>query len=148
VTKDNITFQPSQYSHINPDHLEYFKFVGRIIGKAICDGHLLDVHFTRSFYKHILGVPILYHDLEAIEPEFYKSLTVLLEHPLDLLGVELTFSAVLNDFGHVETVDLIENGRNIAVTDENKLDYIRLIAQHRMTVAIRKQVILTTHTFT
>jgi hypothetical protein len=29
--------------------------VGRIIGKAVFDGHLVDAHFTRPFYKHMLG---------------------------------------------------------------------------------------------
>lgn len=37
-------------------------------------------------------------------------------------------------------MDLIPNGRNIPVTDENKADYIRLIAHHRMTSAIRSQI--------
>jgi E3 ubiquitin-protein ligase HUWE1 len=97
ATHDNVTFQPNPYSHVNSHHLDYFKFIGRIIGKAICDGQLLDAHFTRSFYKHILGVPISYHDLEATEPEFYKSLTSILEHPLDLLGLDLTFTAELNE---------------------------------------------------
>ena len=96
ATHVNITFQPNPYSHINSHHLDYFRFVGRIIGKAICDGQLLDAHFTRSFYKHILGVPINYHDLEATEPDFYKSMIQILEHPLDLLGLELTFSSELN----------------------------------------------------
>lgn len=140
ATHDNVTFQPNPYSGINPDHLGYFKFVGRIIGKAICDGHLLDAHFTRSFYKHMLGIPVGYQDLEALEPEYFKSLMAIVEHPLELLGLDLTFSAELNEFGRVEVVDLIENGRNTAVTDENKGDYIRLIANHRMTNAIRKQV--------
>jgi hypothetical protein len=97
ATHDNVTFQPNPYSHINSHHLDYFKFVGRIIGKAICDGQLLDVHFTRSFYKHILGVQISYHDMEATEPEYYKSLVTILEHPLDLLGLDLTFTAELNE---------------------------------------------------
>ena len=48
-------FQPSPQSNINPDHLKFFKFVGRIIGKALHDGYMLDCYFTRSFYKHILG---------------------------------------------------------------------------------------------
>ena len=48
--------------------MAYFKFVGRIIGKAVADGQLLDAHFTRSFYKHILGVPVSYQDMEAIDP--------------------------------------------------------------------------------
>ena len=40
------------------NHLDYFKFVGRVIGKAVADGHLLDAHFTRSFYKHIYSYVI------------------------------------------------------------------------------------------
>jgi len=140
ATHDNVTFQPNPLSAANDSHLAYFKFVGRIIGKAICDGQLLDAHFTRSFYKHILGVPVSYHDLEATEPEFYKGLIAILEHPLDLLGMELTFSAELNVFGSTQIVDLVEGGRNIPVTDENKLDYVRLVAHHRMTAAINKQI--------
>lgn len=44
---DGATFQPNPLSVINMNHLDYFKFVGRLIGKAICDGQLLDAHFTR-----------------------------------------------------------------------------------------------------
>jgi hypothetical protein len=44
---DGITFQPNPNSNANPEHLEYFKFIGRVFAKAIFDGHLLDVHFTR-----------------------------------------------------------------------------------------------------
>jgi E3 ubiquitin-protein ligase HUWE1 len=35
---------------------------------------------------------------------------------------------------------LIPNGRNIVVTDETKGEYIKLIAHHRMTSAIRAQI--------
>lgn len=48
-------FQPSPKSYINPDHLKFLKFIGRVVGKALYDGYLLDCYFTRSFYKHILG---------------------------------------------------------------------------------------------
>ena len=37
------------------------------------------------------------------------------------------------------THDLVADGRNIAVTDENKHEYVRLVAHHRMTTAIRQQ---------
>ena len=137
---DSVTFQPNPYSAINPEHLDYFKFVGRIIGKSLCDGQLLDVHFTRTFYKHILGLPVNYHDLEAIEPEYYKSLKQLLEHSLEDIGLELTFSSEINTFGQIFCEDLIENGRNIPVTDINKHLYVELMAHHRTTTAIRKQI--------
>jgi hypothetical protein len=47
-TEDGCTFQPNPNSSVNPDHLSYFRFVGRIVGKAVADGYLLDSHFTRS----------------------------------------------------------------------------------------------------
>lgn len=111
-----------------------------MIGKAICDGQLLDAHFTRSFYKHILGLPVSYHDLEAIEPDYYKSLKQILELPLDCLGLELVFATESDEFGRVVVKPLIENGQNIAVTDENKPLYVQLVAHSRMTTAIEKQI--------
>lgn len=40
----------------------------------------------------------------------------------------------------MQIVDLIPNGRNIPVTDDNKHDYISRIAHHRMTAAIKAQI--------
>jgi hypothetical protein len=44
---DGVTFQPNPLSNINSNHLDYFKFVGRLFGKALVDGQLMDGHFTR-----------------------------------------------------------------------------------------------------
>lgn len=96
---DGATFQPNPYSGINTNHLDYFKFVGKVFGKAVVDGYLLDGHFTRSFYKHVLGIPVEYSDIEGLEPEYYKSLKQILEFPLEDLGLELTFSAESHTFG-------------------------------------------------
>ena len=139
-TIDQVTFQPNPHSSVNPDHLQYLKFVGRVIGKAICDGQLMDAHFTRSFYKHILGQQVTYHDLEVIEPDYYNSLRQILELPLDMLGLDLTFSMESREFDHTRVVDLVPGGRDIPVTDENKIEYVQLVARHRMVVAIRDQV--------
>ena len=138
--QDGSTFQPNPLSGINQNHLDYFKFAGRVFGKAVVDGQLLDGHFTRSFYKHLLGVPIEYSDIEGVDPDYYKSLSQILDYNLEDIGVELTFSADVQTFGRNEVVDLIPNGRNIAVTDSNKIDYIRLISHHRLTSAIRSQI--------
>jgi E3 ubiquitin-protein ligase HUWE1 len=138
---DGATFQPNPLSFINSNHLDYFKFVGRIIGKAICDGQLMDAHFTRSFYKHLLGMPIEFNDIEATEPDYYKSLKMMLGHPLEDLGFTgMTFTAEIQKFGRTEDVELIPNGAQIMVTDDNKHDYVRLIAHHRMTAGIFPQI--------
>ena len=55
-------YQPSPHSSINPEHLKYFSFIGRVVGKALFDGQLLDAHFTSSFYKHMVNEPLNYED--------------------------------------------------------------------------------------
>ncbi len=99
---DQVTYMPNPSSHVNPNHLDYFKFIGRVIAKAIYDNKLLDAYFTRSFYKHILGKPVHFTDMEAEDYTFYQSMLFLLEHNLKDLGLELTFSmevclSVIND---------------------------------------------------
>lgn len=136
---DRTTYQPNRASAVNPDHLAFFKFVGRVIGKAIYDGRLLDAYFTRSFYKHILGKPVDYRDLEAVDPEYFKSLVWMLKNDItDVL--DLTFSVDNEEFGETQVIDLKPNGREIPVTDENKMEYIKLITEQRLTASIRKQI--------
>jgi hypothetical protein len=31
------TYQPNPKSYINPDHLNYYKFIGRFVGKALAE---------------------------------------------------------------------------------------------------------------
>ncbi|KAH8549675.1 hypothetical protein BGW37DRAFT_459292 [Umbelopsis sp. PMI_123] len=136
---DKLTYQPNRASWANPDHLSFFTFVGRVIGKAIYDGRLLDAYFTRSFYKHILGRQVDYRDVEAIDPEYYKSLVWMLENDITDI-IDLTFSVDTDDFGNTKTIDLKPNGRDIPVTEENKQEYVKLITEQKLTVAIKDQI--------
>jgi len=132
------TFQPSLIS--DPANLNYFKFIGKFIAKALFDKQLLECYFTRSFYKHILGQPINYHDIEDVDPDYYKSLKWILENDITHAGLDLTFSYEFDKFGLIVVEDLIPNGRNIAVTEENKSKYVHLICNHKMARGIKAQV--------
>ena len=96
----------NDFSHINSNHLCYFKFVGRVIAKAIYDKKLLECYLTRSFYKHILAKAVKHQviipaysghfthsavlqDMESEDYEFYKGLDFLLENKV--LFVIITF---------------------------------------------------------
>lgn len=79
---------------------------------------MLDAYFTRAFYKHILGQPLSISDMEDIDPTYYKNLNWILEN--DITAYELTFSYESDDFGFHMIKDLIPNGQNISVTQENK----------------------------
>jgi E3 ubiquitin ligase SMURF1/2 len=48
------------------------------MGLAIFHGKFIDTGFTLPVYKMILGRPLKMEDLEAVDPEYYKSLTFVL----------------------------------------------------------------------
>lgn len=139
VASDRTTFHPNKLSKINEEHLLFFKFIGRIIGKALYEGRALDCHFSRAVYKRILGKTVSIKDMETLDLDYYKSLLWMSENDITEIITE-TFSVETDDFGVSEVVDLIENGRNISVTEENKLEYIQLVVEYRLTKAVQGQL--------
>ncbi|KAJ0396226.1 hypothetical protein ATCC90586_009817 [Pythium insidiosum] len=45
---------PDRKIEYREDHLAYFEFAGRLLGKAILEEHLMTVHLALPFLKHIL----------------------------------------------------------------------------------------------
>ena len=136
---DKTTYQPNPSSYINSEHLSYFQFIGRVISMAIYNEQYLDCHFTRSFYKHILGTPITYHDIESIDPDYYKNLNWMLKNDIEDV-LDYNFTQEVDEFGQRKQIDLKPNGKNIPVTNENKAEYVRLVTELKMTKSIEKQL--------
>ncbi|XP_028411052.1 E3 ubiquitin-protein ligase HACE1-like [Dendronephthya gigantea] len=137
---DGTTFQPCSNSEINPDHLNYFRFAGRIIGLSLYNRLHLNVYFTRSFYKHILGIPVSYQDVSSIDPEYAKNLQWILDNDISDLGFDLTFAVETDVFGTMREIDLKPEGNRLMVTEENKHEYVQLVADLKLTRAIRRQI--------
>lgn len=136
---DNYTLQINPHSEAcNPEHLSYFHFIGRIIGMAIYHGKLLDAFFIRPFYKMMLGKKITLFDMESVDNAYYNSLIYVKDNdPADL---ELTFSLDDSIFGETQNVELVPGGANIAVTEENKEEYIEAVISWRFVNRIEKQM--------
>jgi len=133
------TYHPNPTSYVMRDHLQFFQFIGRVIGKAIHDGHNLEAWFTRGFYKHMLGRTVIPADLEAFDPEYFSNLKWMLDHDITDI-VELYFSAESDELGQLKIVDLKPNGRNMPVTNDNKHEYIQLMSEHKMTKSVCQQI--------
>jgi hypothetical protein len=136
---EKVTYSINKSSNINPGHLMYSKFVGKIVAKSILEDKLLDVHFTRPFYKHILNKKCDLSDLESVDLDFYRSLMWMKNNPIDNV-LDLMFSIDYDEFGRNKFVDLKENGRNIAVTDSNKDEYIDLIIGYKLVKGTERQI--------
>lgn len=95
---DRVTYTINPSSHCNPNHLSYFKFVGRVVAKAVYDNRLLECYFTRSFYKHILGKSVRYFNYWQISAKYpnysrYVPTTLIIPTNHDLLIATLNVVA-------------------------------------------------------
>ena len=124
----------------NEMHLKYFEFIGKIMAKAIFDGMMIDCYFTRTIYKLILGTPISYHDMEDYDPVYFNSIKWLLENDFSNSDTYLSYSYNHDNLGEIQTVDLVENGRNIDVNEENKFDYIQRLCSYKLYDTIKPQI--------
>ncbi|XP_054006038.1 E3 ubiquitin-protein ligase Nedd-4 isoform X2 [Hylaeus anthracinus] len=136
---DNYTLQINPFSGVcNEEHLNYFKFIGRIAGMAVYHGKLLDAFFIRPFYKMMLGKSIDLKDMESVDSEYYNSLLWIKEN--DPSELELTFCVDEESFGHTSQRELKPDGANIPLTDVNKDEYIGLVIQWRFVSRVQEQM--------
>lgn len=135
---DNYTIQINPNSGINPEHLNYFKFIGRVVGLGVFHRRFLDAFFVGALYKMMLRKKVVLQDMEGVDAEVHNSLKWMLENSIDGI-LDLTFSADDERFGELLTVDLKPNGRTIEVTDENKKEYVELFAQWKIVDRVQEQ---------
>ncbi|SCZ97871.1 BZ3500_MvSof-1268-A1-R1_Chr3-3g06425 [Microbotryum saponariae] len=148
--------------------LAWYTFMGHILGKALYDGILIDVRFAGFFLAKLSCVyPISRQvdDLQSLDPELYSGLIQLKNYPGDVeTDMSLNFTVTDEgrserrysawriktrtltqralppaDFGVSKTVDLIPRGSEIAVTSENRIQYIFLMSHYRLNVQLEKQ---------
>ncbi|XP_017022180.1 E3 ubiquitin-protein ligase Su(dx) [Drosophila kikkawai] len=139
ANKNNYSLQINPASYVNPDHLQYFKFIGRFIAMALYHGRFIYSGFTMPFYKRMLNKKLTIKDIETIDPEFYNSLIWVKDNNIDECGLELWFSVDFEVLGQIIHHELKENGEKERVTEENKEEYITLMTEWRMTRGIEQQ---------
>ena len=132
------TINPNSGKLYVDENLKHFEFIGKIIAKAIYDEMLIDVHFTRIIYKLITNTPISYHDMQDYDPTYYNSLKKILENDYTGEDMNLAYCYDYDNFGKIEIVDLIENGRNI--DEENKFDYVQKLCNSKLYINIKPQI--------
>lgn len=137
---DNYTLQINPNSGlVNEHHLDYFYFIGRVVGMAAYHNRLIDGFFIRPFYKWVLSKPINLSDIEAVDIEYYKSMKYIMDTD-DVECLEMTFTSDEDVYGQMVEHELKPNGKDIKVTNENKKEFIDLVIQWRFVHRIEKQM--------
>ncbi|XP_072380057.1 ubiquitin-protein ligase E3B [Diabrotica undecimpunctata] len=135
---------PSPTSSVQDNHLQLFEFVGRMLGKAVYEGIVVDVPFASFFLSQISGqtTQLLYScvdELPSLDPELYRSLNYVKHYKGDVSELDLTFSVDEDSMGKIVTHELVPGGKAVQVTNENKINYIHLMAHFRMHLQIKDQ---------
>ncbi|KAK7934094.1 hypothetical protein WMY93_004990 [Mugilogobius chulae] len=146
TTSGNERLYPSPTSYIHENHLQLFEFVGKMLGKAVYEGIVVDVPFASFFLSQVLG----HHhssfyssidELPSLDSEFYKNLTSIKRYDGDVGDLGLTLSYDEDVMGQLVCHELIAGGKTMPVTNENKISYIHLMAHFRMHTQIKDQTI-------
>lgn len=135
----NYTLQINPASTINPDHLLYFRFVGRFIAMALFHAKFIDTGFSLPFYKRMLNRKLTLKDIESVDEEFYNSLVWIRDNNIDECELDLDFTMDFEVLGKVDTIELKEGGADVPVTEANKEEYIRLMIDWRFSRGVKEQ---------
>ena len=128
---------------MQPQWMQLFEFVGRILGKAIYEGHLVEVPFAHFFLNSLLGRTNTLDELPTLDPELAKNLAFVKTYDGDVEDLGLCFAVDSEVLGVVTSTPLRLGGDGIDVTTENRILYCHLMADYRL----NKQLQLPTAAF-
>ncbi|KDR68225.1 hypothetical protein GALMADRAFT_161130 [Galerina marginata CBS 339.88] len=131
---------PTLHGSASEGHiLDWYWFIGRMIGKAMYEGILVGVTFANFFLSKWLGRRSYFDDLISLDPGLHRRLLSHKHSRKNIEDLSLYFTIATEQSGVAKTVDLIPNGSEIAVTKENRLRYINLSARYRLNVQLKRQ---------
>jgi len=130
----------SAFFHPEND-LRYFRFIGRLLAKAIFDHMLVSGHMCRYLYKHLVGWPVTFDDVEHLDIEIYNFLRQAMHFDADMLEqLKLFFTTKEDCLGESKTIELVEGGSKIDVTRYNLAEYIEFRVKYQLLGRVQRQL--------
>ncbi|EEB18379.1 conserved hypothetical protein [Pediculus humanus corporis] len=130
------------FSTERENNLREYNLIGVLMGLAVYNSIILDLHFPSICYKKLLSPPVVpsadtsavgivkeptIDDLSEIMPEVAKGLKDLLDYEGNIEeDMCMNFQVSLEEYGEIKTYKLKENGENIPLTNENRNAYVEL----------------------
>ncbi|CAM9581795.1 unnamed protein product [Chrysoparadoxa australica] len=120
---------------------EEYSLIGILLGLALYNNVLLDIHFPMAVYKKLLAQKLGLADLKDFDPGLLKGLQQLLDYMEDDLEDVFcqTFEVSWTSLGETHTHELVEGGKDKPVTQGNKKLYIQLYVHWLLTESVAQQ---------
>lgn len=123
---------PNVTAKLVENGIQMIEFLGRVVGKALYEGILLDYSFSLVFVQKLLGRYSFLDELSTLDPELYRNLIYVKHFDGDVKELSLDFTVTEELFGQRVVTELKPGGKNVAVTTENSLQYIYAIADYKL----------------
>ncbi|CAN8254660.1 unnamed protein product [Cochlearia groenlandica] len=130
-TSDRLLVPSPSARHLE-NGIQMIEFLGRIVGKALYEGILLDYSFSHVFIQKLLGRYSFIDELSGLDPELYRNLMYIKNYDGDLKELCLDFTVTEEFCGKMSVIELKSGGKDISVTDENKMQYIHAMADYKL----------------
>jgi E3 ubiquitin-protein ligase HERC2 len=128
--RDRYIINPSANLEI---HSNMYKFLGHLMGNALCTGNMLNLVIHPFIWKLLIESEVKFSDFETIDVMFYKLITDIekidcTQQQFDDM-YDITFSIQLSNGKEVE---LLPGGRNLSVSIANKNKFVELAKACRL----------------
>ncbi|KNE71291.1 hypothetical protein AMAG_20330 [Allomyces macrogynus ATCC 38327] len=110
--------------------LPMYEFLGRVIGKVLYDGILVEATFAPFFINKWLGMRNFVDDMPSMDPELYKHLMFLKNYDGDVADLALDFTI---------TYDGTRPRFSPICVRDNRIKYMYLVANYKLNVLIHRQ---------
>ncbi|GMH39401.1 hypothetical protein BSKO_07299 [Bryopsis sp. KO-2023] len=137
ATEDHLLYPNPASPHLQPDALEVLTFLGRMLGKAVYEGILLELPLAGFFLKKFRSSFCDINDLPTLDPEMYRSLLLLRNYPGNVSDLSVNFTVIDSVYGDNREVELKSGGKDIPVTNDNAIEYIHRVADFRLNKQVR-----------
>lgn len=125
---------------MDPLKLQYFDFAGRMVALALKHKIHVGFFFDRTLFLHLAGRPITLDDITDADPSLHTSCKKILEMDPNLVDsnmLGLTFVREVEVLGSRTVTELIPGGKDIAVTSQNRCNYLDLLIKDRFVTSTR-----------
>lgn len=142
LTRDQYLYPNPNVEQIVDDYVPHYYFIGRMLGKALYENMLVELPLASFFLSKLLGQKTVNVDidhLQSLDPELYKNLLYLKYYDGDVQDLGLDFTIVSEEVGQAQVEEMKPGGATIAVTNENRIEYIHLVADFKLNRQIRSQ---------
>ncbi|KAM7262797.1 hypothetical protein ACFE04_000480 [Oxalis oulophora] len=112
--------------------MQMIEFLGRVVGKALYEGILLDYSFSHVFVQKLLGRYSFVDELSTLDQELYRNVMYVKHYDGDVKDLCLDFTVTEESFGSRHDIELKPGGRDTCVTNENKMQYVHAMADYKL----------------